>query len=1109
VSTQKSKKDAGPSALDAIANGLIAKQMNSGRQMGPVEFVENIVDAFDLTPFLSQRVLFKSIYGEELDNTVRYSLCGVIDGACTGSSCTVDHSMLFTEEELMDQWVANDKSNWRHPDVLHTEVNVLRLLEGKKTKKHFNYQNITFQAGMRCLSGSSYIFTESKGYQRLDEMLPTAVDGDVESKLVDRVQTRFGMKPVTDGLSRPERRVINLRTRYGYEIGGSEQHPLLVMDQTGALVWKLMPEIKVGDFLCIARNGVPFCSNEPEFEFQGRKIPAPILARILGLLIGDGALTRKSAVGLTTMDDSIRDEWVAFCETYVGKAPAENRKDNNRAADFKLNHTEFRTWMHEVLGMGYGDAYTKVVPACVRQGSKESVRQFLRGLYDTDGYATTDKTMVGYATASETLAKEVQILLTGFGIISSRKLHTLKYVRKSGELSTCWKIEINGADAIKFREVIGFGLERKQAVLDAYVAAPGHGSTVDTIPNLHPMLKDLKSRELYTEASRGSGRAALWGGIRKQCTNQTRRQNKEKAGGITYRLLPQVIDYFDGVAAAKPEVSYLRELQEQNLFFDEVVQLWDTHEPVYDICVPGPHEYVANGVVSHNSSKSASVALLCVYEFFKHITSDNPQKDLGVPKASSIYITVIASTEQQVKGTIFWYVREYITKSSFFKAKIETGEIEVTDLQIQCREKGVIIACGHSRATSIVGRTAVMVAFDELAMFSADDGHTSNAQDVYSRVGKSTATYKHHAKRIALSSVKCEGDFMETLVRDDWDRQAQGCLVFNLSTFDFNPLLDKDEAGIASDYAKDPASAARDYENVRPGTIGAFFIPEVVDRTCVKDPASVIMSQPEKIFRRRGEALSVDGQVLAHDSEDDVREMSGLQVAVTPVLSMLTETYGFCDIGLKHDSFGFAFGHVEWSEAGTRYVVDGVLEWRPRFLGKNKWALVDMVNSEEVILEVARKRNMTRLAYDQWNAASSVQRLFRENVITTQMPFSQPFQKKIYDNLRKKMNAGMVELPNLPVLIEELKNIELKNNESIQHPKSKDSTVIGHGKISKDLADVVAGVVWTLTQAFDADGALPLQNAVQAGPSSSSVYAVGHSQANLMQSKLKFFGTRG
>ncbi len=658
MSTQKSKKDAGPSALDAIANGLIAKQMNSGRQMGPVEFVENIVDAFDLTPFLSQRVLFKSIYGEELDNTVRYSLCGVVDGACTGSSCTVDHSVLFTEEELMDQWVAHDKSNWRHPDVLHTEVNVLRLLEGKRPKKHFNFQNITFQAGMR-------------------------------------------------------------------------------------------------------------------------------------------------------------------------------------------------------------------------------------------------------------------------------------------------------------------------------------------------------------------------------------------------------------------------------------------------------------------SSKSSAVALLCVYEFFKHITSDNPQKDLGVPKASSIYITVIASTEQQVKGTIFWYVREYITKSSFFKAKIDSGEIEVTDLQIQCREKGVIIACGHSRATSIVGRTAVMVAFDELAMFSADDGHTSNAQDVYSRVGKSTATYKHHAKRIALSSVKCEGDFMETLVRDDWDRQAQGCLVFNLPTFDFNPLLDKDEAGIASDYAKDPASAARDYENVRPGTIGAFFIPEVVDRTCVKDPATVIMSQPEKIFRRRGEALSVDGQVLAHDSEDDVREMSGLQVAVTPVMSMLTETYGFCDIGLKHDSFGFAFGHVEWSEAGTRYVVDGVLEWRPRFLGKNKWALVDMVNSEEVILEVARKRNMTRLAYDQWNAASSVQRLFRENVITTQMPFSQPFQKKIYDNLRKKMNAGMVELPNLPVLVEELKNIELKNNESIQHPKSKDSTVLGHGKISKDLADVVAGLVWTLTQAFDADGALPPQSTVQAGPISSSVYSVGHSQANLMQSKLRFFGTRG
>lgn len=457
------------------------------------------------------------------------------------------------------------------------------------------------------------------------------------------------------------------------------------------------------------------------------------------------------------------------------------------------------------------------------------------------------------------------------------------------------------------------------------------------------------------------------------------------------------------------------------------------------------------------SSKSSSVALAIVYEFFKHITSPCPQHELGVPKSSPIYITVIASTERQVLGTIFYYVKKYVTESTFFKNMIEQGEIVVRELDIECPSKGVIIACGHSKATSIVGRTAVMVAFDELAMFSADEGHTSNAQDVYTRVGKSTATYKDAAKRIALSSVKCEGDFMEQLVREDWERQRQGCLVFDLSTFDFNPTLSKDDSGIASDYVKDPVAAARDYENIRPGSSTAFFMPAVVDKAAAgRDPQAVVAHQPQVMHRALGEARGV--------TAGESREMSGLQVAVTPLTNSNLISVGHCDPGLKRDSFGFALGHAEWSETGIITVIDAVLEWMPKPLGRNRVAPVDLVNVEEVMIEIAKKRNMQRLTFDHWNSAGSIQRLFRENVVTREFHFSGPFQKKLYDTLRARLNAGLVKIPNHPTLIEELKHIELRNGESIAHPKNKDSAVPGRGKISKDLADCVAVVNWQIAQ---------------------------------------------
>lgn len=254
------KKQTGADDLIGRAMSELIKGQTRARELGVCEFVETVIDAFDMPLFLSQRVILKGIFGEDLDDT------------------KVDSLVKLTEMQLMDKWIAAESCNWRHPAALLSEKNMIALLEGKEPKPYFKFQNITIQAGMRCLSGSSYLFIEGKGYQRLDEMLPTAQGDEIESPLFGRVQTRFGMKPLTDGLSRPATRVINLRSRYGYEIGGSEEHPLLVMDKEGKLTWKKMPDIHVGEFICIARNEVPFCKEDPSFEFNGKLVEPKRLA---------------------------------------------------------------------------------------------------------------------------------------------------------------------------------------------------------------------------------------------------------------------------------------------------------------------------------------------------------------------------------------------------------------------------------------------------------------------------------------------------------------------------------------------------------------------------------------------------------------------------------------------------------------------------------------------------------------------------------------------------------------------------------------------------------------------------------------------------------------
>ena len=470
------------------------------------------------------------------------------------------------------------------------------------------------------------------------------------------------------------------------------------------------------------------------------------------------------------------------------------------------------------------------------------------------------------------------------------------------------------------------------------------------------------------------------------------------------------------------------------------------------------------------SSKSSLVGLMIVVQFFQLITGPVPQAMLGVPDSSSIYITVMASTERQTLGTIFGYVKSYIETSSFFKTLIASGELIVNELDISFPARHIIIASGHSKATSIVGRTAILVAFDEIAMFSADDDHTSNAADIYSRVGKACATFAYDARRIALSSVKSVGDFMEVLQKDDWDKQTDGCLCFDLTTFDVNPSLTKTTPIIASDYNKDVVTAERDYENIRPGASSAFLNADLIRMASAgNDPQEHVVYSPMPLFRVRGEQeprtyLSDEERTLLVEAggPDAFHETTGLEVMVKPVdwlNAPFTESTAHCDMGLMNDSFAFATGHAEWSPAGWISVIDVCLEWIPRALGRNKVAKVDLIQAEDVMSAVCKARRVKDLTFDEWNSESSIQRLYREDVMTRKMSFARAQQTRNYDILKQQLALGLVKFPNHPSLIEELENLILKNGTAVDHPRKKESRIPGKILISKDLSDCVSVIV--------------------------------------------------
>src|SRR5258708_26630574 len=125
--------------------------------------------------------------------------------------------------------------------------------------------------------------------------------------------------------------------------------------------------------------------------------------------------------------------------------------------EFVVHNVMLRDHFASVSGMDYVTAAGKEVPSCVRTAGHKAQRAFLSALFEGDGWIDPTST-IGLGTASEELARQVQLLLYGFGIpatVSSK--YNVKYHRDY------WSGTVNPAVTHRVLEEIGFRSARRKA----------------------------------------------------------------------------------------------------------------------------------------------------------------------------------------------------------------------------------------------------------------------------------------------------------------------------------------------------------------------------------------------------------------------------------------------------------------------------------------------------------------------------------------------------------------------------------------------------------------------------------------------------------------------
>jgi DNA mismatch repair protein MutS len=480
----------------------------------------------------------------------------------------------------------------------------------------------------KCIAADTLVFTDG-GLCTLEELRPvTSLPGEFVTVRCE-VKGIHGLASASHFYNGGKRVTRKVLTSLGFQLEGTQEHRVWVRFADGTEGWKQLAAVQPGDYVAIDRHldlwGSEVALRHEHHPGHGNvkryRLPSELtvdLAYLMGLLVGDGVLTRRQRFAFINTDPELIDAfkrivWEQFGYQAIGR-PGDD--------EYTVTSTEIRRYLAD-NGLSYRDAVGTEVPACIRRAPRHLVIAFLQGLFDTDGTADRRYGNPSVATASPRLARQVQMLLLNLGLIAS--LHV-----KPTRSNPCYSVSLYGEDAIQFHDLVGFRLPRKRErrARASTIRRPNKGG----IPHLTPLLKSVQAR-IVAQPNKTVALKQVKSVNSIFYTYIPARRN------VSYAKLGELIAYCrqSGVSCTE-----LDSIHARRYLYDKVKSVTPGESQVYDLSVPEGNAYVAGGFVSHNSVYIRQVALLTL---LAQIGSFVPARQARIGLVDRIFTRVGASDE--------------------------------------------------------------------------------------------------------------------------------------------------------------------------------------------------------------------------------------------------------------------------------------------------------------------------------------------------------------------------------------------------------------------------------------------------------------------------------
>lgn len=470
---------------------------------------------------------------------------------------------------------------------------VLVLTQLNRTADDATEDSETYDSWLRgCLVGSTKIWRADTNEAVPIGVLATSGEKHIPVWSVDE-QGKLTVATMTHAFSNGVRDVYRLTTTSGRIITATDNHPFFTFNG-----WKPLGELAPG-----SRIAIPRVLPESQHVAQACSSRTVLLAH----LIGDGSFAgpRKGTSYATAspenaeivqhaaeavFDVTVKGGWDERARTYQLKLAA-----NRRLARGKTNPVA--DWLRE-QGMFGLRSPEKFVPNWVFDSGKANIALFLRHLWATDGCLRVcqpakgrQKVGIYYATTSRQLADDVARLLLTFGIVA--RIHRSK---KAGYRDG-YQVWVTGREQQRtFLEEVGVVGPRKEHFEKALsLVKDGISNTnVDTLP------PEVWSEVRSAAKAKGMSLPSLVRAIGR------------KWGGAFTRRCPSR-SLVARLAATVGSDSLVCKAT-SDLFWDEVADItYVGKEEVFDATVPGTENFIADGIVVHNSGDIEQAADVIIF----------------------------------------------------------------------------------------------------------------------------------------------------------------------------------------------------------------------------------------------------------------------------------------------------------------------------------------------------------------------------------------------------------------------------------------------------------------------------------------------------------------